>query len=413
MYSYRRPFRPQSSSRSGYGGRPSYGGGRRPSYGGGRGRFNAKTPDVHSYIRRATVKNAPTIAVEIKPSRSFEELNINDKLKKNIISHGYTKLTPIQEEGIQSILDGKDVIGIANTGTGKTAAFLIPLIEKVSQDRSYEALIITPTRELALQIRDEMRKFSNMIPVNSAFCIGQSSMRDQIHDLRRKPNIVIGTPGRLKDLIERRVLRLETFKMIVLDEVDQMLDMGFINDIRHIISFLPKVRQSLFFSATVSPQINTLIQSFVKNPITISVKTQETLSDIRQEVVNVESGKSKAETLNTLLRKEELKKVLVFMKTKRGVEKLSYDLFLKGFKVASIHGNKPQFKRQQAIRMFKEDVVRILVATDVAARGLDIANISHVINYDAPATYEDYIHRIGRTGRANKKGVALTFVEGR
>ena len=409
MYSYRRPFRPQASS-SGYRGRPSFGG-RRPSFG-GRGRFNAKTPDVHSYIRRATVKTSPSFTVEIKPSKSFSELPISDKLKSNILSHGYTKLTPIQEEGIQAILDGKDVIGIANTGTGKTAAFLIPLIEKVSKDRGYQALIITPTRELALQIRDEMRKFSNMIPVNSAFCIGQSSMRDQIYDLRRNPNFVIGTPGRLKDLIERRVLKLETFKMIVLDEVDQMLDMGFINDIRHIISFLPKVRQSLFFSATVSPQINTLIQSFVKNPITISVKTQETLSDIKQEVVSVLSGKSKAETLHNLLRKEELKKVLVFMKTKRGAEKLSYDLFMKGFKVASIHGDKPQFKRQQAIRMFKEDVVRILVATDVAARGLDIANITHVINYDAPATYEDYIHRIGRTGRANKKGVALTFVEG-
>jgi superfamily II DNA/RNA helicase len=337
-------------------------------------------------------------------------LAVSDILKRNIESRGYKLLMPIQEQAIPAILDGKDVIGIANTGTGKTAAFLIPMVEKIIKNPQYRAIIITPTRELALQIQDELRKITQGLRVYSTFCIGQSSMRNQIMELRRNPHVVIGTPGRLKDLIERKNLNLTRFSMFVLDEVDQMLDMGFARDVKHIISFLPATRQSLFFSATVSPEINTLIQSFVKNPITVSVKRQETVSHIKQETVKVGEGASKIEVLNGLLRKEGFRKVLVFGRTKHGVERLGRNLFEKGFRVSSIHGDKPQVKRQQAIRMFKEDAISILVATDVAARGLDIDNVTHVINYDAPATYEDYIHRIGRTGRANKQGVALTFV---
>jgi ATP-dependent RNA helicase RhlE len=246
----------------------------------------------------------------------------------------------------------------------------------------------------------------------STLCIGQSSMHVQISQLRYNPHVVVGTPGRLKDLIKRNVLRLEKFRMIILDEVDQMLDMGFIHDVKEIISHLPKERQSLFFSATVSPTISTLIASFVKNPVTISVKTQETLSHIKQDLVRFDKNTgSKIEKLSSLLKQDEFKKVLVFGRTKYGVERISRNLFQKGFKVTLIHGNKPQSQRQQAIRMVKEDVVKIMVATDVAARGLDIANVTHVINYDIPQTYEDYIHRIGRTGRANTAGTALTFVE--
>jgi len=366
---------------------------------------------VHAFVRKASIQEQKAVE-EVKSTMRFSELTINDKLKANIVSHGYSQLMPIQEKVIPAILEGKDVIGIANTGTGKTAAFLIPIIEKIIHNPSFRALIITPTRELALQIREEMRKFTYQIPVYSTFCIGQSSIQNQIYELRRNPHVVIGTPGRLKDLIERKVLKLNFFQMIILDEADQMLDMGFLPDIKHIISYLPEKRQSLFFSATVSPEIDRLIRSFVTNPITISVKVNETTSHIRQEIVTVERGKSKVEILDSLLKKENAKKVLVFGRTKMGVERLSQDLFRKGFKVTSIHGDKPQFKRQQAIRMFKENVVNILVATDVAARGLDIADISHVINYDPPSTYENYIHRIGRTGRADKKGTALTFIEG-
>jgi len=375
-------------------------------------RFNgvANRNSIHSYVKKASIQSSRP--VEVKPTMKFSDLSVDEKIKNNITCRGYTFLMPIQEKTIPVILSGKDLIGIANTGTGKTAAFLIPIIENIIHNPEYQALIITPTRELALQIRDEFRRFANQIPAYCTFCIGQSSMRNQVYELRRNPHVVIGTPGRLKDLIERHILKLDNFKMFVLDEVDRMLDMGFLPDVKHILSFLPKERQSLFFSATVSPEINTLIRSFVVNPITVSVKTQETTSHIHQEIIPVEKGKTKAGTLEELLKNSEYKKVLVFGRTKMGVEKLGWELYRKGYKVTSIHGDKPQFKRQQSIRMFKEDVVNILVATDVAARGLDIANITHVINYDIPATYEDYIHRIGRTGRANQMGTALTLVEG-
>lgn len=404
---YTRHF--QTSSRFNRFSRPSG-----PSrFGGGRGRGRNMTGgNIHEFIRRANVKS--TVVTPVLPVKEilFSNLDLPETLKATIARHGYVNLTPIQAQGIPAIRSGKDVIGIANTGTGKTAAFLIPLVEKIIKDFNYKALIISPTRELALQTRDELRKFSGNMPIFSTLCIGQSSMQLQISQLRHNPHVVVGTPGRLKDLINRGILKLGMFKMIILDETDQMLDMGFIHDIKEIISYLPVNRQSLFFSATMSPVITALINSFVKNPVTISVKTQETLTNIKQNLVRLDKRMgSKMEKLSTLLRQEDFKKVLVFGRTKHGVERISRDLFQKGFKVTSIHGDKAQFQRQQAIRMFKEDVVSIMVATDVAARGLDIANVTHVINYDIPQTYEDYIHRIGRTGRANLSGTALTFVE--
>ena len=382
-------------------------------FSGSRGRGRSMTGgNIHEFIRRANVKSTQVSPAQVVNEVLFSSLDLPETLKATIARHGYVNLTPIQAQGIPAIRAGKDVIGIANTGTGKTAAFLIPLVENILKDFNYKALIISPTRELALQTRDELRKFSGNMPIFSTLCIGQSSMQMQVSQLRHNPHVVVGTPGRLKDLINRGVLKLGMFKMIILDETDQMLDMGFIHDIKEIISYLPADRQSLFFSATVSPAISSLIASFVKNPVTISVKTQETLTNIKQDLVRLDKKVgSKMEKLSTLLRQEEFKKVLVFGRTKHGVERVARDLFQKGFKVTSIHGDKAQFQRQQAIRMFKEDVVSIMVATDVAARGLDIANVTHVINYDIPQTYEDYIHRIGRTGRANLSGTALTFVE--
>ncbi len=374
----------------------------------GRRPARKSTHSIHEYIKRATVKTQPIIEEAPAPIVEIGSLNLPQTLTMAVTRRGYTALTPIQAAAIPAIRDGKDVIGIANTGTGKTAAFLLPLIERILKDRTYRALIITPTRELALQIRDELRKLTGTMPIWSSFCIGQSSMYSQIQELRRSPHVVIGTPGRLKDLIERKALRLESFKMVVLDEADQMLDMGFIHDVKHIISFLPQERQSLFFSATLSPAINTLIQSFVKNPVTVSVKKHETVANIKQEVVTVDPTQKRTK-LAELLKQDAFKKVMVFGRTKMGVENLSRALYSEGFKVAAIHGDKAQFQRQQAIRMFKEDVVQILVATDVAARGIDIEGITHVINYEVPDTYEDYIHRIGRTGRAENAGVALTF----
>jgi len=376
-------------------------------------RFRKSTPSVHEYIARASVKantmstnSAVTAIAEIR----FDSLDLPASLQKTILNHGYTTLTPIQAQGMPAIREGKDVIGIANTGTGKTAAFLIPLVEKIMKNPSYRALIITPTRELALQILEEMRKFTQNLAIYNTLCIGQMPIYAQIRQLQRRPHVVVGTPGRLKDLINRKVLQLNQFQMIVLDEADQMLDMGFIHDIKHIISFLPPTRQSLFFSATMSPAINTLIKSFVSNPVTISVKKQETV-DIKQDVIRVERGSTKINTLTSLLKQEEYKKVLVFGRTKRGVDRISKDLYDQGFKVTAIHGDRTQYQRQQAIRMFKDNQVAIMIATDVAARGIDIANISHVVNFDVPETYEDYIHRIGRTGRANAGGTAITIVE--
>jgi len=378
----------------------------------GRGRYGNKFVSydmVQRYIERASAKKDITIT-EVEETRSFSVLPLQSRLKENIKARGYEKMTPIQDKAISQILENRDVIGIANTGTGKTGAFLIPIIERIAKDSSYKALVIVPTRELAIQIRDELQHFSANMSIYSTVCIGKSSMYSQKQQLRRNPHVVIGTPGRLKDLIERKDLNLSMFRIVVLDEVDRMLDMGFVEDVRHIIGFLPPVRQSLFFSATVSSQINSLIQSFVKNPVSISVKNQETTNHIEQKVMRASGEAAKIELLHSLLSKEEFGKVLIFGRTKRNVDKLTKALFEKGYKTASIHGDKPQANRQRAIQMFKQDEVKILVATDVAARGLDIANITHVINFDAPETFEDYVHRIGRTGRADKLGIAVTFV---
>ncbi len=361
------------------------------------------------FIRKAAVSETPvTVFV---PKIQFHHLTVNDILKKNIVQKKYVTPTPIQDAAIPYILEGKDVIGIANTGTGKTAAFLIPLINKVYLNKLEKVFIVVPTRELAMQIRDEFRSLANGLNTYITLCIGGSFIRQQIFELKRNPHFVIGTPGRLKDLIRQKALNLSGFTTFVLDEVDRMLDMGFIEDIKFLISHLPATRQSLFFSATISPQINSIIASFLKNPVTVSVKSQDNSELVEQDIVRIPRGTHKLVVLESLLKRPELKKVLVFGRTKYGVERLSRDLFQKGFKVSSIHGDKPQSQRTKAVRLFKDNAVNILVATDVAARGLDIADITHVINYDPPATYDDYVHRIGRTGRANKKGVALTFVE--
>jgi len=245
----------------------------------------------------------------------------------------------------------------------------------------------------------------------SAVCVGGASIFNQIRDLRRRPQFVIGTPGRLKDLLERKDLDLSVFQTVVLDEADRMLDMGFINDMRKILALLVSPRHTLFFSATLSREVEMLIKDFLNEPVRISVKTGDTSKDVDQDVVRVPAGKAKLDVLCELLAKPGFDKVLVFGRTKHGVEKLSKTLETRGFKSESIHGNKTQGKRQKALDLFKKDHVQILVATDVAARGLDISGVSHVINYELPATQEDYVHRIGRTGRAGKKGVALTFIE--
>jgi len=344
------------------------------------------------------------------PKNMFSDFAIVEQLKKNIISKGYTMPTPIQDQVIPVLLEGKDVIATANTGTGKTAAFLIPLINNFVTKKINRVLIITPTRELAGQIQDEFKMFAVGMGLHSVMCIGGMNINGQISALKKNPPFVIGTPGRLIDLQQSGHIMFGSFDSIVLDEVDTMLDMGFIKDIKYIATQLPQKRHSLFFSATISPTIKDVMSGFLKNPISISVKTRQSAENVNQDVIKV-GDKNKIDLLHDLLIKPECKKVIIFLRTKRAVDKLARLLIDRGFNVSMIHGDKTQAQRNRALSTFKDDKVGILLATDVVARGIDIDDVSHVINFDLPQTYEDYIHRIGRTGRAEKIGRAITFVE--
>ncbi|MDP3917784.1 MAG: DEAD/DEAH box helicase [Candidatus Woesebacteria bacterium] len=341
---------------------------------------------------------------------SFSDFNIDSKLKQNVLDRNYGATTPIQDQSIPEILNGRDLIGIANTGTGKTAAFLIPLLDKVIKNRNEKVLIVAPTRELASQIRDEFYLFSKGLNIYSALCIGGENINRQKQELRRNPSFIIGTPGRLLDHVDSRTLYLGDCKSVVLDEADHMVDIGFLKDIEYMISLLPKERQSLFFSATIDGKVRGVLNAFVNNPVTISVKTRETAVNVKQEVVRIDSPHKKIEQLHDLLNREEFDKVLIFARTKHGVQKLSDELVMRGFRADAIHGNKRQSQRLKTLDKFKRTNINILIATDVASRGLDIPNVSHVINYEAPESYDTYIHRIGRTGRADKTGTAITFV---
>jgi len=377
-----------------------FGGPRRP-------RFTGENINTSLFIKKA--EEFITIE-ESQPVHSFEDFNLNPILLANVKAKGFIKPTPIQDEAIPHVLGGKDVLGIANTGTGKTAVFAIPLIEKILKNPQERILIMAPTRELALQIKQDIRSFTPGLKVYLSLAIGGAYLREQIQEIKRGPQIIIGTPGRIKDLGERKVIIFDHIDTLVLDEVDRMLDMGFIDDIRSIVDQIPKSRQTLFFSATVNGKIETLIRTFLNNPVKVSVKTQDSSSHVEQNIVRV-TRNLKEQKLAELMGSPDFKKVLVFGATHMIVEKLSTALIQKGFRAQGLHGGKPQYKRQQIVKAFREDQINILVATDVAARGLDIADITHVINYDKPNNYEDYCHRIGRTGRGDAKGFALTFVE--
>lgn len=361
------------------------------------------------FIKKATINTADELSYT--PHNSFADFPISTALRANIMNKGYEAPTAIQDQAIMPILQGEDLIGLANTGTGKTAAFLIPIIEQIYKDRNKQALIIAPTRELAVQINQELRDFSAGMRIYSALIIGGANAQRQIHDIRRNPHVVIGTPGRLKDLIERRVLRLDDFSIFVLDEVDLMVDIGFIDDINYFVSLLPQQRQSLFFSATISPKIRTVLDRFVNNPVTVSVKQGTTSDNVEQDVIKVIHREKKVDQLHDVLIRDGFDKVLVFGRTKHSVDALFRELITRGFKAGAIHGNKTQNQRRRVLESFKQNEIQILLATDVASRGLDIPDVTHVINYELPESYDDYVHRIGRTGRANKTGTALTFID--
>ena len=393
--------------------RGRFGGGSRGGFRGGRRsssprlRSPNKIP-VYKFVNKVQQVDETVNVIKNK----FEDFNLDNRLLRNVLSKGYSAPLPIQDQAIPHLLEGRDLIGLANTGMGKTAAFLIPLIQKMIRYPNQRALIITPTRELAEQINDEFRLLARSLNQYSVLAIGGMGIHLQIRDLNRYYNVLIGTPGRLKDLQQRGKINFAQFNNIVLDEVDRMFDMGFSKEIIAIIDQLPKTRQSLFFSATMTDQVERTINLNSTNPITVQVKTRDTSATVDQDIIRVVETSKKIEMLHDLLSQEEVKKVLVFGRTKYGVEKLATQLATRGFKADSIHGNKSQPQRKRVLEAFKRDMINILVATDVAARGLDIPNVSHVINFDLPETYEDYVHRIGRTGRANKVGKALTFVQG-
>lgn len=397
-------------SRSGGSGRPSRGfQGRSGGFGGSRGGYGRKKSTLNPLllVKKATpkVEQAP-----YEPKHAFADFPFVEQIQENIAHKGYTTPTPIQDQAIPAILEGKDVVGLANTGTGKTAAFLLPLINAMASNLNLRVLIVAPTRELAVQIQTEARSFAMGMPISTQLCIGGVNIRPQVSGLRRRPQIVVGTPGRLKDLSNQRALFFQDYSMVVLDEVDRMLDMGFIHDVQYIIGKLPKDRQSLFFSATLNPESKKLMGDFLTDPVMVSVKSQETAMNVDQDVVRL-LGRTKVDVLDEILRTDEAAKVIIFGRTKHGIDKLAKQLGERGLKIASIHGNKSQYQRQQSLELFKHNRVNVLLATDVAARGLDIDDVSHVINYDLPDTYEEYVHRIGRTGRANKTGKALSFVD--
>lgn len=340
----------------------------------------------------------------------FADFPFHQGIQKNITAAGYVTPTAIQDQAITHVLAGKDVIGLANTGTGKTAAFVLPMIQRLEEmPNDTTALIVAPTRELAQQIDTEFKAFSRGSGYLSVVCVGGMSIVPQIRTFRQNPKVIIGTPGRLKDLVERGVLLLNKTRIVVLDEADQMLDMGFINDIEFLIDLLPAERQGLCFSATMTPGISSLIHRLLKDPETISVVSPVTSEHIAQDIIRATKAE-KLDMLGEMLQSPNFEKVLVFGETKWGVQKLADHLNSIGHKAEAIHGNKSQPQRQRALDAFKRDRVKVLVATDVAARGLDIPDVSHVINYDQPNSYADYVHRIGRTGRAGKTGQAFTFI---
>ncbi len=414
-------FRGASSSSSGrpsrsYNSAPSRGGRgggaqHRTVLGGRGGGFKMKYfSDISVFINKA--KTGVTKEVKHVPThQSFAEFGFRPELVKNIIDKKYSEPTPIQDQIIPHVMKHVDVVGLANTGTGKTAAFLLPLIHKILNDRTQQILILAPTRELALQIDEECKGFARGMRIHSVVCVGGMSIVPQMRQLHNQHNIIIGTPGRVMDLMRRGNIHLETFHTIVLDEADRMLDMGFIHDMRFVMSHMPTKRHTLFFSATMSNDIKVLVKDFLRDPITVSVVQQATSKNIDQDVIRYGTEENKFTELCRVLEAHPKQKILIFGRQKHGVKNLERDLMNRGFSADSLHGNKTHAQRVRAMEKFKEGRVSILVATDVAARGLDIKGIHLVINYELPESHDDYVHRIGRTGRGEHQGKALTFIK--
>ena len=345
---------------------------------------------------------------------NFSQLGLAPAQVSACESLGYNTPTPIQRQAIPIILSGRDVIGCAETGTGKTAAFLLPIIQRLSESRppGLRLLVLAPTRELALQIHENYAALNQTKTNRSVIAIGGANIRTQLTELRRGAAVLIATPGRLLDLVERGAVKLSTIEVLVLDEADRMLDMGFLPAIRRVLSLLPAKRQTLLFSATMSSSIEQLARSTMKDPKLVEVSTRGRAATLVEQVAYHVPQESKTALLLELLEKETapFERVLIFTRTRRGAERLSHVLQAREHSVKRIHADRTQQQRESALRAFSEGSARVLVATDIAARGLDIDAVSHVINYDVPAAPEDYVHRVGRTGRAGNQGQAISIV---
>ncbi|MFD1770328.1 DEAD/DEAH box helicase [Sphingobacterium suaedae] len=344
----------------------------------------------------------------------FDSLGLVDPILKAIAELGFSTATPIQEQAIPVVLSGRDLIGCAQTGTGKTAAFAIPLLQFLSSKgrqphKNPSALILAPTRELAIQIGKSFELFGKFIPLKSTVIFGGVSQHNQVQQLKNGVDILIATPGRLIDLINQHVVQLSHVKALVLDEADTMLDMGFVHDIKRVLKYIPQARQTLFFSATMPASIRKFADTLLTDPVEINVSpVSSTAQTVNQSVYFIEK-KEKMQLLCSLLKEFDIEQSLVFTRTKHGADRLAKQLFKKGITTAAIHGNKSQNARQKALADFKNGSVKLLIATDIAARGIDIRDLPHVINFDLPDDSETYVHRIGRTGRAGRSGMAISF----
>jgi len=373
------------------------------------GRFQKSDIDPSMMVNKTIKLEEEKMDIQ---TRRFEELDINPQLKSRIKKKGFENTTEIQDKTFELVSQGKNVIGIANTGTGKTGAFLIPIINRlINNKKKNKTIVLIPTRELAQQVEQEFKSLCKGLKIFSNYFIGGTNVNKDIDKLRRLNHVIIGTPGRINDMINRRALKLNDFSKVVLDEFDTMLDMGFLQEVQRIIDQMHQRKQTVLFSATENPKQQNIIDSLIQNYEKVRVSEGKANRDnIYQDVVKTKDDEEKNQMLVDLLRKKEFKKVLIFSETKRQVSKLCKILKKSKLRVDEIHGDKSQQYRSKAIQKFKSGSIQVMVATDVASRGIDIDNITHVINYRIPSSKESYIHRIGRTGRAGKEGSALTFL---
>lgn len=381
--------------------------------------FNSASPKPVQKKKESTLdakllvkKAQPSGQAGFRSETPFTKLNLQPTLLKNLKGKGYESMTNIQEQSIFPLIDGRDLLGISNTGSGKTGAFLIPIIEHAKADQNnYTALIVTPTRELTLQIEEEFKSLSKGMNLFSASFIGGTNINSDFKSLNRKLHVIVGTPGRLLDLYDRKLLKLNQVNTLVLDEFDRMLDMGFVHDVKKLVNAMTKRSQTMLFSATLEPSQKILIDGLLSDPVVVKINTGGTTSEnVDQETIRVPEGRDKFEILASLFQDQTMDRVIIFTETKRLADRLSKKLNESGIKSGLIHGNKSQNFRNKTIEEFKKGTTRVLVATDVAARGIDVADVTHVINYQLPMSMDSYIHRIGRTGRAGKTGRAITFV---